>query len=260
MSEKLVVDQQSLLSNPSWKTVRKTQLNNSMKRVAELECKNVAVGKSREKLLRSRNKRKCKRKKNSRTIKRLCPMKEPTANQCSSEQYQRDNIRRLQPHRGIRAAAGAVPCGELRLKHAQNVWIRTYQRIVKWHGKHQTNYWKHCAQQLKAENDRLKRAMCATRPLTNGNHAVESDSEEELQHSDDPFGDTEDESAEELEAIKGSRERPERRHKRRTSLEEQQREERNELDEEFLAFMEISARHRLEHQRLKNESVHYLDL
>lgn len=28
------------------------------------------------------------------------------------------------------------------------------------------------------------------------------------------------------------------------------------LDEEFIAFMEVSARHRLERRRLKNESVH----
>uniref|UniRef100_A0A182MJ09 Gem-associated protein 8 n=1 Tax=Anopheles culicifacies TaxID=139723 RepID=A0A182MJ09_9DIPT len=221
-----------------------------MKRVAELECRNVAVGKSREKLLRSRNKRKCKRKKNSRTIKRLCTLK-GTANHGSPDQYQRDNINRTQPHRGIRAT-GAVPCSELRMKHAQNVWISTYQRIVKWHGKHQTNYWKHCAQQLKAENERLKRAMLTTRSFL----TEESDSEEELQHSDDPFGDTEDESMEELEAIKGSRKRLQRCHKRRTSPAYEQREERDTLDEEFLAFMEVSARHRLEHQRLKNESVH----
>ncbi|XP_053665901.1 uncharacterized protein LOC128715044 [Anopheles marshallii] len=220
-----------------------------MKRVAELDCKNVPVGKSREKLLRSRNKRKCKRKKNARTMRmRLWTLKEP-ANQCSSEQYQRESIHHPPP-------IAAEPCTEIRLKHAQNVWIRTYQRIVKWHGKHQTNYWKHCAQQLKAENDRLKRVMFATRPLTNSNNAVESDSDEDLHHRDDPFGDTEDESSEELDAIEGSHKRLQRQRKRRTSGRDEQRQERDELDEEFLAFMEVSARHRLEHRRLKNESVH----
>ncbi|XP_052895375.1 uncharacterized protein LOC128302564 [Anopheles moucheti] len=216
-----------------------------MKRVADLDCKNVPVGKSREKLLRSRNKRKCKRKKNARTMRmRLWTLKAP-ANQCSSEQYQRESIHHTPP-------TVAEPCTEIRLKHAQNVWIRTYQRIVKWHGKHQTNYWKHCAQHLKAENERLKRVMLATRPLANSNDAEESDSD----HRDDPFGDTEDESSEELDAIEGSHERLQRQRKRRTSGRDEQRQEREELDEEFLAFMEVSARHRLEHRRLKNESVH----
>uniref|UniRef100_A0A7M4Y786 Uncharacterized protein n=1 Tax=Anopheles funestus TaxID=62324 RepID=A0A7M4Y786_ANOFN len=224
-----------------------------MKRVAELECKSVTIGKSREKLLRSRNKRKCKRKKNSRTIKRLCTLKEQ-GNSYSSERNERDNVHQTQPYMGIHPT-GTEPSTEIRLKHAQNVWIRTYQRIVKWHGKHQTNYWKHCAQQLKAENDRLKRVMFATRPLTTSNDVEESESEDDLHYRDDPFGDTDDESSEELDAIEGSREQLQRARKRRTSRCDE-REERDELDEEFLAFMEVSARHRLEHRRLKNESVH----
>uniref|UniRef100_A0A182S7V8 Uncharacterized protein n=1 Tax=Anopheles maculatus TaxID=74869 RepID=A0A182S7V8_9DIPT len=169
-----------------------------MKRVLEIECKNMPVGKAREKLLRSRNKRKCKKKKNARTIKRFGALKEAGIHY-TTESYQRDRIHQTpQPY-----TARSEPCTEVRMKHAQNVWIRTYQRIVKWHGKHQLNYWKQCAQQLKAENDRLKRVMLTKRPLANGANVRELDSDEDYPYADDPYGDTEDESADEFDGKQG---------------------------------------------------------
>uniref|UniRef100_A0A182NE54 Gem-associated protein 8 n=1 Tax=Anopheles dirus TaxID=7168 RepID=A0A182NE54_9DIPT len=217
-----------------------------------MELKNTTPGKSREKSMRSRNKRKCKRKKHSRTIKRFYGIKETP--QHNTQEYRRDRNHQTVPY-GALHLAGTDPSSELRLKHAQNAWIRTYQRIVKWHSKHQTNYWKQCAQRLKVENDRLKRQM-SVRALTYG-RGIEapggSDSDEDYYDEDDPFGDTEGESSDECDAIEGSGDRLQR--QRRTSRDGQQSEE-PELDEEFLAFMEVSARHRLEHRRLKNESVH----
>ncbi|XP_035916512.1 uncharacterized protein LOC118514086 [Anopheles stephensi] len=231
-----------------------------MKRMSEIECKSLPVGKAREKLLRTRNKRKYKRKKNARTMKRFCSFKEAGIHY-ATEPYQRNRAHHApQPY-----ATGAEPCNEVRLKHAQNVWVRTYQRIVKWHGKHQLNYWKQCAQQLKAENVRLKRVMLTPRPSAN---AETMDSDDDYAYADDPYGDTEDEmSADEFDAIEGSQhEQLQRQCQRRTSAtereepslpqEEEEEEQEEELDEEFLAFMEVSARHRLEHRRLKNESVH----
>ncbi|XP_050078508.1 uncharacterized protein LOC126565381 [Anopheles maculipalpis] len=221
-----------------------------MKRVTEIECKSMPIGKARERLLRSRNKRKCKRKKNARTFKRFCSLKEAGIHYTAGSYQRRDQIHRSsQPY-----SEGGEPGAEVRLKHAQNVWIRTYQRIVKWHGKHQLNYWRQCAHQLKAENDRLKRVMLTTRPLQNDH---EMDSDEDYPYADDPYGDTEDENADEFEANKGSRQRY---CWQQTSATDNHRAEpppeEEELDEEFLAFMEVSARHRLEHRRLKNESVH----
>uniref|UniRef100_A0A182PZP7 Uncharacterized protein n=1 Tax=Anopheles farauti TaxID=69004 RepID=A0A182PZP7_9DIPT len=223
----------------------------TMKKSTEMELKNLASSKLREKSMRSRNKRKCKRKKNARTIKRYCGIKD--APHHDTQEYCGERKHQTRPYRAVHLA-GADLRTELRLKHAQNVWIRTYQRIVKWHGKHQTNYWKQCAQQLKVENDRLKRQMYI-RPVTRNVDPTEvpgggSDSDEDYYDEDDPFDDTEDESEDKRDANEGSDHRLQRRTSRSAPGEEP------ELDEQFLAFMEVSARHRLEHRRLKNESVH----
>uniref|UniRef100_A0A182JT86 Uncharacterized protein n=1 Tax=Anopheles christyi TaxID=43041 RepID=A0A182JT86_9DIPT len=230
-----------------------------MKRMTD-EYKNVTVVKSRDKSFRTRNKRKCKRKKNARMIKRFCDVKE-TAVHYSSAEYQHGS-RHLTA--GLRLA-GRDPCAEIRLKNAQNVWISAYQRVVKWNTKYQTHYWKHCAHQLKAENNRLKRSMLAVRFSANSGSPIRklvdsSESDEDYHNEKDPFGDTEDESADEWNAMEGYGDKLQRQ-RRRTSGDEDQpqedeRAERDELDEEFLAFMEVSARHRLEHRRQKNESVH----
>ncbi|XP_061511088.1 uncharacterized protein LOC3291613 isoform X2 [Anopheles gambiae] len=217
-----------------------------MKRVLDVEYKNVPVGKSRDKTIRSRNKRKCKRKKNARTIKRFWQAKEGTVHHHSTAQHHYDP--RHPAAAMMRRLPATNPCSDIRLKHAQNMWIRAYHRVVKWHTKHQTNYWKQCAQQLRAENDRLKRSVLAAGGSSAREAADSSDSEQDYLAEDDPFGDTEDESTDE-----GCGERHQRSRHERTTGEE---EERDELDEEFLAFMEVSARHRLEHRRQKNESVH----
>ncbi|EAL39704.2 AGAP007910-PA [Anopheles gambiae str. PEST] len=194
-----------------------------MKRVLDVEYKNVPVGKSRDKTIRSRNKRKCKRKKNARTIKRFWQAKEGTVHHHSTAQHHYDP--RHPAAAMMRRLPATNPCSDIRLKHAQNMWIRAYHRVVKWHTKHQTNYWKQCAQQLRAENDRLKRSVLAA----GGSTAREA-----------------------ADTTEGCGERHQRSRQRTTAEEE----ERDELDEEFLAFMEVSARHRLEHRRQKNESVH----
>nr|XP_040238280.2 uncharacterized protein LOC120959158 isoform X1 [Anopheles coluzzii] len=219
-----------------------------MKRVLDVEYKNVPVGKSRDKTIRSRNKRKCKRKKNARTIKRFWQAKEGTVHHHSTAQHHYDP--RHPAAALMRRLPATNPCSDIRLKHAQNMWIRAYHRVVKWHTKHQTNYWKQCAQQLRAENDRLKRSVLAAGGSTAREAADSSDSEQDYQAEDDPFGDTEDESTD---ATEGCGDRHQRSQRQQTTGEE---EERDELDEEFLAFMEVSARHRLEHRRQKNESVH----
>ncbi|XP_055547414.1 uncharacterized protein LOC129731438 isoform X2 [Wyeomyia smithii] len=109
----------------------------------------------------------------------------------------------------------AVP-SFVRLRHAQNVWIKTYQNVVKWQHQHQLNYWKHCTVRLRAENARLKRRLAVQ----------DSEDEEEEAQQQQRQAAVERDAAEAL------------------------------LDEEFIAFMEVSARHRLERSRLKNESVH----
>uniref|UniRef100_A0A182PME2 Uncharacterized protein n=1 Tax=Anopheles epiroticus TaxID=199890 RepID=A0A182PME2_9DIPT len=222
-----------------------------MKRVSDVEYKSVHVGKS----LRSRNKRKCKRKKNARFFKRFAKEAFTPHN---SAQYH--HVPRHQP--ASMRPVGWDPCAEIRFKHAQNVWVRAYHRVVKWHTKHQTNYWKQCARQLRAENDRLKWSVLRARssaiggcPVRREQNTDSTDSDEDYHDEDDPFGDTEDESTDEW---NGSDDRLQQRQQRRTCEDDDQgdKEAGDELDEEFLAFMEVSARHRLEHRRQKNESVH----
>ncbi|XP_062553147.1 uncharacterized protein LOC134218243 [Armigeres subalbatus] len=108
------------------------------------------------------------------------------------------------------------------IKNAQNMWIKTYQNIVKWQFQHQMNYWKQHALLLREENGRLKRRL----------QVQDSEDEEDEAHA----------------------------YAEATTWELQQQEEPaaddDALDEEFIAFMEVSARHRLERRRLKNESVH----
>lgn len=117
------------------------------------------------------------------------------------------------------------------MKNSQNVWIKAYQNIVKWQYQHQLNYWKQCALQLREENARLRRRLAV------------QDSEDE---------------DEELAAATG-REQQQRQladdHGSAVDDDGEQGEDEA-LDEEFIAFMEVSARHRLERRRLKNESVH----
>ncbi|XP_058060176.1 uncharacterized protein LOC131210883 [Anopheles bellator] len=223
-----------------------------MKRIAELDYKTVSSIKG----TRTRNKRKCKRKKNARAAKRFCCVSTPELQSAkdhrSAEESgaaaidppQASGSVSAQKRSFTRCATPAAP-SHVQLKNAQNVWIRAYQRIVKWHSKHQMNYWKLCAQQLKAENARLRRQAAAPATRRYVGPDATSGSEEEYPDKDDPYGDTEDESADDWNAIEANGRTADGR-----SIDEP------EWDEEFLAFMEVSARHRLEHSRLKNESVH----
>ncbi|XP_052867908.1 uncharacterized protein LOC128273885 [Anopheles cruzii] len=215
-----------------------------MKRVAELTVSSMKV--TRNKL---RNKRKLKRKKNA---KRFCCAPPPELPNAKDDRSVEESGAAIDPppasgcvsgqKRSFQRCATPAAPSHVQLKNAQNVWIRAYQRIVKWHSKHQMNYWKLCAQQLRAENARLRR-QAATRRYEGAD--ATSGSEEEYPDKDDPYGDTEDESADDWNAIEANGRTTDGR-----SIDEP------EWDEEFLAFMEVSARHRLEHSRLKNESVH----
>uniref|UniRef100_A0A2M4BXW7 Uncharacterized protein n=1 Tax=Anopheles marajoara TaxID=58244 RepID=A0A2M4BXW7_9DIPT len=246
-----------------------------MKRATEIDNRKPVVygAKSRDKVIRSRNKRKCKRKKSVRNSAiRFCYR--PSATSCESPGIRIPIV--LQPpsvtaatHVQVRkrqlpgettgAATTAVP----QVSRAQALWARTYNRIVKWHGKHQLNYWKLYAQQLRVENVRLRRLKQTTTSLTTRYANEEepsgtsSDSEAERLYrptnKDDPYGDTDDESAND-----DCHRAYTKMHRPVAAVAAAAEEEAGEpeWDEEFLAFMEVSARHRLERSRLKNESVH----
>lgn len=112
-------------------------------------------GKShKEKTFRSKNKRKYKRKKSS------------------VKQTKRTFEHSLRQEKSYDAAAAgktpsAVPVSYPprprsifpQVKNAQNVWIKTYQNIVKWQVQHQVNYWKQHALQLRGENAHLRRRL-----------------------------------------------------------------------------------------------------
>ncbi|XP_050100177.1 uncharacterized protein LOC126580896 [Anopheles aquasalis] len=247
-----------------------------MKRAVEIDNRRPVVfgARSRDKVIRSRNKRKCKRKKSVRnSAKRVCYR--PSATSCESPGIRSPIV--LQPssvtpatpvqvHKRqllceTSAATAAIP----QVSRAQTLWARTYNRIVKWHGKHQLNYWKLYAQQLRAENARLRRlsqttTLLTTRyaneeePTTSGDSGAERLNHRPTTNKDDPYGDTDDESAnDDCHRAHTKMQRPVAA-VAAVAAEEEAGEP--EWDEEFLAFMEVSARHRLERSRLKNESVH----
>uniref|UniRef100_A0A087ZI73 Uncharacterized protein n=1 Tax=Anopheles darlingi TaxID=43151 RepID=A0A087ZI73_ANODA len=242
-----------------------------MKRAVEIDNRKPVLygAKSRDKVIRSRNKRKCKRKKSARnSAKRVCYR--PSATSCESPGIRIPIV--LQPpsitaatHVQVRkrqvpcetnvATAAAIP----QVSRAQTLWARTYNRIVKWHSKHQLNYWKLYAQQLRVENARLRQLKQTTTSLTTRyaneeEPTTSSDSETERPYphtnKDDPYGDTDDESAnDDCHRAHTKMHRP-------VAAVAAEEEGEPEWDEEFLAFMEVSAQHRLERSRLKNESVH----
>ncbi|XP_035775036.1 uncharacterized protein LOC118457504 isoform X2 [Anopheles albimanus] len=248
-----------------------------MKRVLEIDNRRPVVygAKSRDKMIRSRNKRKCKRKKSVRnSAKRVCYRASATSGESPGIRIpiilQPTNVtpathvqvRKHQPPCETSAATAAIPQV---VPRAQALWARTYNRIVKWHSKHQLNYWKLYAQRLRVENARLRQLRQTTTSLTTRyaneeEPTTSSDSEaERLYHptnKDDPYGDTDDESAngDGLRAHTKMH-RPVAAVVAAAATEEEEAGE-PEWDEEFLAFMEVSARHRLERSRLKNESVH----
>uniref|UniRef100_A0A2M4AX79 Uncharacterized protein n=1 Tax=Anopheles triannulatus TaxID=58253 RepID=A0A2M4AX79_9DIPT len=234
-----------------------------MKRLLEIDNRKPVLygAKSRDKVIRSRNKRKCKRKKSVRnSAKRVCYR--PSATSCESPGIRVPIV--LQPP-SVTATRRPLPCETSaattslpQVSRAQTLWARTYHRIVKWHSKHQLNYWKLYAQQLRVENARLRQLKPATTSLTTRyaneeEPTTSSDSEPERLYphtnKDDPYGDTDDESANDDDCH-----RAHTKMHRPVAAEEEAGEP--EWDEEFLAFMEVSARHRLERSRLKNESVH----
>nr|XP_019561420.2 uncharacterized protein LOC109429883 [Aedes albopictus] len=198
-----------------------------MKKSTDPDCKAKST---KDKSLRSRNKRKYKRKKNAKhhtkrafehSLREEKPKPVPDC-------YGHHQRRRRQPETRHATAAGpSFP----QIKHAQNVWIKTYQNIVKWQFQHQMNYWKQHTMLLREENARLRRRMAVEHSEDEEDeaHAYAEAATWELHQQVQGAADDDDDSAAAADAA---------------------------LDEEFIAFMEVSARHRLERRRLKNESVH----
>ncbi|XP_053675851.1 uncharacterized protein LOC128726088 [Anopheles nili] len=211
----------------------------------EIERKAITTGKLRERCLRSRNKRKSKRKKNSRISKRMWSIRDSTPIS-QGHNYPKSNY--LSPTFTWPRLTDSGACAEFRMGYAQNIWIRTYRHILQWHCKHQRNYWSQYAQQLKAENQHLKRQIfCPTFTYGCGSNDYH---ETNLEHHGkcDPFGDTDEENENEMHAVN-------RDYNQRQLSFGAERCIEPDFDEEFLAFMEVSARHRLEHRRLKNMSA-----
>ncbi|XP_055639387.1 uncharacterized protein LOC129777245 [Toxorhynchites rutilus septentrionalis] len=170
----------------------------------------------KERNFRNRNKRKYKHKKNGKQTKRNFEK----GYQQQQEQCSAGNF--------VRPAASCPIPSVPAMKNAHNLWTRTYQNIVRWHCQHQSNYWRNRAFELRAENARLRRRL-----------AVQ---------------DSEDEDAEAA-IHERQQQQPER--QEAVSVAPADDADADEaLDEEFIAFMEVSARHRQERRRLKNESVH----
>ncbi|XP_058817429.1 uncharacterized protein LOC131680738 [Topomyia yanbarensis] len=184
-----------------------------MKKTAEMEKSKQA----KDKTIRNRNKRKCKRKKGAKQLK---------TNFDQSFPRERTSVPKPSPPSTGSAMLFNTPPSFVQLKNAQNVWIKTYQNAVRWQYQHQLNYWKHCTLRLREENARLRRRLAV------------QDSEEE-----------------EEEAEARAQQQQQRRHGT-TAVKGEESADEALLDEEFIAFMEVSARHRLERRRLKNESVH----
>ncbi|XP_053696390.1 uncharacterized protein LOC128743755 [Sabethes cyaneus] len=177
---------------------------------------------TKERALRNRNKRKYKR--NKKGSKQLRKTFDHSFVHGKNYEQQQQQPRSSSSPRVPPATATAMYDGHsstvpsfVRVRHAQNVWIKTYQNVVKWQYQHQLNYWKNCTVRLRAENARLRRRLAVQ---------DSEDEEEEAQQRQRQAAAAEKDTAEAL------------------------------LDEEFIAFMEVSARHRLERSRLKNESVH----
>ncbi|XP_039446948.1 uncharacterized protein LOC120426272 isoform X1 [Culex pipiens pallens] len=173
-----------------------------------------SVEQDKPKAARNKNRRKYKRKKNAKQAKRAIEKGLQSGEECFVGQNRAASVPNNNPNFNHRT----VP-HHPRMKNAQNIWIKTYQNIIKWHSQHQMNYWKQHALKLRVENARLKRRLTV------------QDSEDE-----------DDAEAEVREA--------------QQSQQQDEDQEDEALDEEFIAFMEVSARHRLERRRLKNESVH----
>ncbi|XP_058452917.1 uncharacterized protein LOC131431306 [Malaya genurostris] len=162
------------------------------------------------------------RNRNKRKFKRKKGTKQLKINFDQSFTQNRDSAPKPTPTLTARAKLFNTAPSFVQLKNAQNLWIKTYQNAIKWQYQHQLNYWKHCTLTLREENARLKRRL-----------AVQDSEDEE----------------EETEAYTHHQ----RRHQETATAKEDADDAL--LDEEFIAFMEVSARHRLERRRLKNESV-----
>uniref|UniRef100_A0AAG5DDI3 Uncharacterized protein n=1 Tax=Anopheles atroparvus TaxID=41427 RepID=A0AAG5DDI3_ANOAO len=224
-----------------------------MNQEAEHEHKHISVKKNRDKVTRRRNKRRCKRKKPTRAHKRFCNVKESF----HDRKIYKGNICGFAPriHTIPVVAPVRIPLfrsirNDSRIKFAQNVWIRTYQKIVKWQSYHQMNYWQLCALRFKAQND----CLSSQQPANGyGNHCF-------INHylikngEIDPYGDTDNEDADDSTMVGGSSFEKDNQPMKKQRQAGQTKDSYN-LDEEFLSFLEVSARHRFEHQKLKNELI-----
>ncbi|EAT40401.1 AAEL007849-PA [Aedes aegypti] len=194
-----------------------------MKKSTDPDGKASGKSTAKDKSLRSRNKRKYKRKKSAKHHTKRAfehSLREHGSHKAAPES---DGFVH---HRRRRVEARPVGVGPScpQIKHAQNVWMKTYQNIVKWQYQHQLNYWKQHALLLREENVRLRRRLTV--------HDSEDEADEALAYAEAATWELQNGQ----EAVVA--------------------EDDEALDEEFIAFMEVSARHRLERRRLKNESVH----
>ncbi|XP_058123646.1 uncharacterized protein LOC131282842 [Anopheles ziemanni] len=206
-----------------------------MKQEPVPEYSSVPIMRGREKLIRPRNKRKCKRRKITRAHKRFCSLNAHKDFATTSKQSSQDRQSRFK-------LQNVADFGH---KYAQNVWIKTYERIVRWQNIHQINYWKLTAQRLKAENNRLQQQLlCKKVTPEYEKHTVRS-TRFHLNNHNDPYGDTENEDSDDSVEV------------RRSCIGKTAStgNTNTEFDEDFLAFMEVSARHRFEYRKLKNQCI-----
>ncbi|KAL1402157.1 hypothetical protein pipiens_006203 [Culex pipiens pipiens] len=113
-----------------------------------------SVEQDKPKAARNKNRRKYKRKKNAKQAKRAIEKGLQSGEECFVGQNRAASVPTNKPNFNHRT----VP-HHPRMKNAQNIWIKTYQNIIKWHSQHQMNYWKQHALKLRVENARLKRRL-----------------------------------------------------------------------------------------------------
>lgn len=99
-------------------------------------------------------------------------------------------------------------------------WQKNYETNVRWHLEHRYSYLKNLANNLKKENEKLKRQI---RVKNNENNIAEKDNLDEEDADDDNDSATDDER-------------------------------KKDSDSEFVDFLEITARHRIENQMKKNQA------